>query len=504
MAPTNVKGKMACTLQGAAAFRDKQSEFKADCADLFKVHLNKNPDVEWHPRDGPGMNANLRREKARFKLVLDIEFDEETGRPRFPPTNTRLSDELVYLATKHMNSGLRGQRYPYDFDKKGDIDPDRVPSGPAPIIWAHGLPFFPVYKGYYILCGRDHALCIGWLIEEKNKTTMRTNPPWSIGAVVAPKSAVTSEHLVDRQISRHQPWGIERDLRYKGKPMYRDVVSSDHHECAVLPQLDEKADVRPLYSIPGYNARCGPRVPGTCPDLVLKEFFVRHGIDDQIDYVHLCREYSNIYQDDEEELNDQPINATDAFDALDSELTDSDSSLFVSQSPETKDVDVDMDRVETAPVAKPEPDAESDHQPENLAKNQSTAAFMDPDSLEDHGDKLSMHVDDINNPFNIDTIIDDSTIQEIDLEESMTITELLIEKIEAHQSTDLLSPTEEVKTSEDPQVPLPFQNQMELCDPEVEIETEETQAATHTSDELTTSQSTSVPVLCPETDDGSF
>ena len=359
MAPAKPKGKMACSLLGAAAFLEKQSEFKADCGDLLKVHLEANPDVEWNPEDGPGMNANLRREKARLKLVLSIEFDEETGRPHFPPPNTRLSDELVYLATKHMNSTLRGQRYPYDFDKRGDIDPVRVPSGPAPIIWAHGLPFFPVYKGYYILCGRDHALCIGWLIEEKTRSKMKNSPHWSIGAVIAPESAVKSEHLVDRQISLHQPWGGEKDLRFKGKPATRDVVSSDHHDCAVLPHLGEEAQVRPLWTVPGYNARCGPRIPGTCPTLVLKEFFIKHGIDDKIDYVHLCREYSNIYQDGGEEPGTEPDAETDEPDAepgdelgdklgdeadlRDTEMTDN-GSLFVSYSPEPKDAGMEGGR----------------------------------------------------------------------------------------------------------------------------------------------------------------
>jgi hypothetical protein len=318
MAGGKPKAKMACSVEDVEACLKNQFDFQAECEDLFNVHLEESHDDEWNHKDGPGMTTNLRSERAQLKLVLTIEFDEETGRPRFPPPNTRLSDELVYLAEKHMKNTLRGQRYPYDFDKRGDIDPDRVPSGPAPIIWAHGLPFFPVYKGYYVLCGRDHALCMGWLIAEKTKSVMKDKPHWSIGAVVAPKSAVRATHTVDRQISLHSPWGPERDLRYKGKHTSRDVVSADHHDCALLPRLDKDVQVRPLWAVPGYNARCGPQIPGTCPTFVRESFFVRHELEDKIDYDHMCRKYSNIYADPADDTG----GSDEGTDLWDTEMTD--------------------------------------------------------------------------------------------------------------------------------------------------------------------------------------
>lgn len=290
---------MACSLENIEAFLEKQADIKADCEDLLKFHLKSNPDVEWSPEDGPGMNPKSGHETAQLKLVSTHQFDEETGKPQFPPSNTRLSDELVYLATKHMSNYLRAQQYPYDFNKKGDVDPDRVPSGPAPIIWAHGLPFFPIYRGYYILCGRDHAPCIGWLIEEMTPEVMKRSPLISIGAVIAPESAVRSAHFIERQLRLHQPCGGEKDLRFKGKPSARDVVSSDHHECAILPHLDGPPQVLPLWRIPGYNAHCGPNVPRSShPSLMRKDFFDNLGLDDEIDYFYLCREYSNIYDDE--------------------------------------------------------------------------------------------------------------------------------------------------------------------------------------------------------------
>ncbi|CAI7603743.1 unnamed protein product [Penicillium bialowiezense] len=308
MPAAKVKAGMACTLEEREAFLERQADIKADCQDLLRVHIEHNPDVEWKPEDGAGQQANLRREKARLSLVLQLEFDEETGRPRFPPPNTRLSDEWVYLAIKHMKCVLRGQRYPYDFDKKGCIDPDRVPSGPAPIIWAHGLPFFPIYKGYYILCGRDHAECMGWLINEKTAKVMKRSPHFSIGAVVAPKSAVDSDHSIDRQLMLHQPYGIERDLRFKA----RDVVSANHHQCAVLPRLNQEPLAMPLWKVRGYNARCGPLQPGMYPTTMRQEYFMEHGLETDEEYAYLARIYRNIYSDGAEEPEDEPSVSEDA------------------------------------------------------------------------------------------------------------------------------------------------------------------------------------------------
>lgn len=330
MPPRKVKASMACKLENVKAFLEKQEEFKADCQELARIHTNSNPDVEWQPEHGPGRKANMRREKARMKLVLELEFDEETGRPRFPPPNTRLSDEWVYLAIKHMKCILRGQRYPYDFDKRGDIDPDRVPSGPAPIIWAHGLPFFPVYKGHYVLCGRAHAECIGWLIEEKNREVMKRSPHFSIGAVIAPNSAVDSEHTIDRQLLLHQPLGNERDLRFKGKYPTRDVVSANHHDCAVLPRLNHAPLAMPLWKVRGYNARCGPRQPGCCPTCMRKEFFMEHGLTTDEEYDHLTRTYHNIYSDEEEDSEDETTSGEDTS-------AEEENNMFIAQNIDSQD-----------------------------------------------------------------------------------------------------------------------------------------------------------------------
>jgi hypothetical protein len=267
----------------------------------MKSLLENHPETVWKPGDGPGRVPISKREKARLKLVLDLEFSEETGRPIFPPPQTRLSDELVYLATKFENAETRAVRYPYDFDRQGDIDPNRVPSGPPPIIWAHGLPFFPVYKGYYILCGRQHAKCIGWLLHEQDKSLMQSHPIWSVGPVVAPASAAKLQHTVNRQMMHHKPQESEKNLRYKGKAWTRDFVASEHHLYAVFPSLgSKKIKACPLWKAIGYNAHCGPPQKGTKPTVMPKEFFTNQGVTD-IDYAALTKPYAIISLKDAED-----------------------------------------------------------------------------------------------------------------------------------------------------------------------------------------------------------
>ncbi|KXG45198.1 uncharacterized protein PGRI_041110 [Penicillium griseofulvum] len=301
---------MACSPSDEAKFIKKQELLRDHCSAALASHMKTNPDVVWTKENSD--NAMMRPEEAaQFKLVLDVQFDEETGQPIFPPPYTRLSDELVYLMTKFMASQERGRRYPYDFDSIGNIRPERVSSGPAPIIWAHGIPFFPVYKGYYILCGRENVKCIGWLLHEKTREIMAANPIWSVGAVIAPDSAVNLPHTITRQLTQHKPHGAEKDANYKGKAWARDVVADEHHLCAVVPNPDtNEIEVCPLYKAWGYNVRCGPTEGGVNPTIMPKEFFVSHGVED-IDYASLDRPYANEMMDEDEESDDETANVVE-------------------------------------------------------------------------------------------------------------------------------------------------------------------------------------------------
>ncbi|CAI7630253.1 unnamed protein product [Penicillium viridicatum] len=72
-----------------------------------------------------------------------------------PPADVRLSDRLVFLiVAKNMYPGKqRNARWPADFNTDGDSVPDRWPMGGAVVMWIHGLPFAPIFSGYYVLVG---------------------------------------------------------------------------------------------------------------------------------------------------------------------------------------------------------------------------------------------------------------------------------------------------------------------------------------------------------------
>ncbi|KAJ5834496.1 hypothetical protein N7447_000522 [Penicillium robsamsonii] len=295
------EARMACSPSEEATFMKQQGRLRDYCTTTLADHLKASSDIVWTSKDGQGKQPDTKEEEDRLKLVLDVEFNEETGQPTLPPSNNRLSDELVYLVTKLVPPRERGRQYPYDFDSMGNINPHRVSSGPAPIIWAHGLPFFPVYKGYYILCGREHVGCIGWLLREKTREIMQANPIWSIGAIIAPDSAVNLPHTITRQITLHKPQGIEKDARYRGKPEVRDVVAHEHHLCAVVPNPDtNEIEICQLWRAWGYNVRCGPMKDGVKPTVMPKEFFAKHGIKD-INYASLDRTYANQMLEEDEE-----------------------------------------------------------------------------------------------------------------------------------------------------------------------------------------------------------
>jgi hypothetical protein len=345
MAPAK-EARMACTVSGETAFVKQQEILRDRCSKALADHLKENPDVVWTPKDGRGERLSTTEEAAKLKLVVDVEFDEETGQPIFPPGNNRLSDELVYLMTKFMNARDLGRRYPYDFDKMGNINPHRVPSGPAPIIWAHGLPFFPVYKGYYILCGRAHAGCIGWLLHERTSEIMQANPIWSVGAVVAPDSAVKAPRNITRQMTQHKPSGFDKDPGYRGKAWTRDVVAAEHHLCAVFPSLDsDEIEVYPMWKAWGYNVRCGPMRRGVKPTTMPKDFFTSHGIKD-IDYESLARPYGNHLMDEDEEPDDKADldGDTEVIDRAgkSGEVASSSNQPIMTQSASQGDVDMDI------------------------------------------------------------------------------------------------------------------------------------------------------------------
>lgn len=274
----------ACEAKDHEIFMTALKSNRGKCIRLVELHEHQTPDTFWRTGDPQGRPPRSEKDKARMRLVATVSY--KNGQPVFPPANTRLSDELVYLATKFLRAAVRGKDYPYDFLPNGDIRPERVPSGVGPIVWAHGLPHFPVYKGYYILCGRKHAKWIGWLLNVPNWLTKKKFPVWTIGAVVAPASALGIPRAIERQLRVHKPSGT-KDVE-KGSEKYvgsYDVVQKAHYDHSVIPRNSSGGyHVGPIYQIPGYQIRVGPDwADGRSADIVDHEMFLANGLE-ALDY----------------------------------------------------------------------------------------------------------------------------------------------------------------------------------------------------------------------------
>ncbi|KAJ5392786.1 hypothetical protein N7465_011760 [Penicillium sp. CMV-2018d] len=79
---------------------------------------------------------------------------------------------------------LTTSRWPADFNTDGDIFAERWPMEGAVVVWAHGLPFLPVFSDYYLLAGAGlrHYL---WTMDKKHKHKALTSTRMHFGEAVA-------------------------------------------------------------------------------------------------------------------------------------------------------------------------------------------------------------------------------------------------------------------------------------------------------------------------------
>ncbi|KAJ5786307.1 uncharacterized protein N7503_011519 [Penicillium pulvis] len=314
MASRRIKdGPMACPKSSIQPYTNELKKLRDHCLALLGAHEEDTPDTLWDKDDQDPVDPGTDYDMSLLKLATDVVI--ENGKHIFPPPYTRLSDELVYFATKFLKSTTRGRNYPYDFQPRGDIDPNRVPSGVGPIVWAHGLPFFPVYKGYYILCGRKHADWIGWILHGKNQATMREYPIWTIGPVVAPGSAIALDRTAERQMLTHKLKNAkECEKSMEKSPVARDVVSDKHFDGSVVPR-DSKGGfmITPIYRVQGYSPKVGPNAPDGSRSMIMgKAWFTKNRIDDfdweATSKLHYTNErHPMIYGDDEAVEDDDEV-----------------------------------------------------------------------------------------------------------------------------------------------------------------------------------------------------
>ncbi|KAJ5468322.1 hypothetical protein N7475_006074 [Penicillium sp. IBT 31633x] len=166
-------------------------------------------------------------------------------------------------------------------------------------------------------------------------------------------------HTIERQMILHKPQGSEKDLRYKGKAWTRDVVTTEHQLCAVLPNLgSEEIDVCPLWKAEGYNVHCGPTQRDMKPNFMPKEFFTRHGIVG-IDYATLARPYSNSLLDSDGEDLYQEKDTNNIVESGDlpgscAGVTSSSDQTVNTHSTSEMDVDMETDSMADIPQIVPE------------------------------------------------------------------------------------------------------------------------------------------------------
>ncbi|CRL23112.1 unnamed protein product [Penicillium camemberti] len=108
-------------------------------------------------RPGPSTGGKIHMETVPTWMVFHFSihnyWDNIKQEARLALSYVRLTDEGVFYCICTMTPHQRSARFQADFDQHGDIRTSRIPLDPPMIIWANGLPWFPVYKAFYVLCG---------------------------------------------------------------------------------------------------------------------------------------------------------------------------------------------------------------------------------------------------------------------------------------------------------------------------------------------------------------
>ncbi|RAK71062.1 uncharacterized protein BO72DRAFT_502300 [Aspergillus fijiensis CBS 313.89] len=119
----------------------------------------------------------------------------------WPPAGVRLSDAWLYLAIKYMGRKARINSYWADFNRDGLIRPMRVPVGDAMMIAGHGLVTYPVYQGWYVLCGGAARVHTTWLVGKIGRLSQYPYNSFLYGLVFPVKDSV---HIHVEQLHSHR------------------------------------------------------------------------------------------------------------------------------------------------------------------------------------------------------------------------------------------------------------------------------------------------------------
>lgn len=175
----------------------------------LKAWRNQKPNRQllatpWEPSHGNGPDAKTMQHGVdpvtqQYHVVNttgDVFGDDVTL-----PINVKLCDWAVYQVVHVCDVQERSERWKYDFGKNGLIRATRIPNGQPVLIEAHGLLWFPVFSGYYVLLG-DASKTVNWIINaQRPASAFKHMNGFYAGLVLAP-GQTTDSHLT-RQLTLH-------------------------------------------------------------------------------------------------------------------------------------------------------------------------------------------------------------------------------------------------------------------------------------------------------------
>ncbi|KAJ5678027.1 uncharacterized protein N7477_003660 [Penicillium maclennaniae] len=160
------------------------------CGRLPAASGNDPPTPSPDPTISSGQISHLTQTYAvadfdRIRTLSHAQTDEFMNWPF--PAERRLPDIGVYLALKTLSVVERSERYPVDFDWRGNIRVGRKPCGEPVIVQAYGLFWIPVWKKSIILCGEELSERHGWVIRPPPSSELsELEPAFYAGLVLLP------------------------------------------------------------------------------------------------------------------------------------------------------------------------------------------------------------------------------------------------------------------------------------------------------------------------------
>ncbi|KAI9042381.1 uncharacterized protein KD926_005677 [Aspergillus affinis] len=223
----------------------------------------------WNPADGEGPEPGKKLTSwnpPNWKTVYTLW--DPIKENHWPPKNVLLSDCWVYLAVKLLSAEERATRYQGDFDLHGDIRAARVPCGNPPVVNAHGIYCLPVFKEFYVLCGRDLAAYGNWILGRRKRKERTV--PFTLGLVCVPREAIPADGPnIERHLFFHDKpnqWDMERpatadwkaaeahggtyDRSFLGNSDERTMLYS------VYPAAQPNYQILPVSELNGFTVPC--------------------------------------------------------------------------------------------------------------------------------------------------------------------------------------------------------------------------------------------------------